>query len=434
MERKVFEQYQDIMSRIYPEYELGSFLLTFQVTDKCNLACSYCYQQNKGTRRMPFEVAKEAIDKILDGDESLLGYINPDDAPSILIEFIGGEPLLEIDLIDQITEYFKSVAYLKRPLWAMNYFISISTNGMLYFDPKVQKYLEKNKKHIGLSITLDGSKELHDACRLTIDGKPTYDQVLKACMDYKAKHDCPGSKITISPENVVYLFDAIKNILNLGYEDINANVVYEEGWTIEHAKIYYEQLKKITDYVLDNHYEENYISLFEDRYFHPKDEDDLQNWCGGDGHILAVDPDGNLYPCLRYMKSSLGEEREEYYIGNVYEGIGKCNICKDRIKCLKNITRKSQSTEQCFTCPIAEGCSWCSAYNYQINGTPDSRCTFICDMHKARSLANVYYWNKVYRKYGEEQRLKMHCPKDWALEIISEDEYEMLKKLSTLDE
>ena len=430
MDRKRFEQYQDMMSRIYPEYEDGAFSLTFQVTDKCNLACTYCYQQNKGTRRMKFEDAKELIDKILDRDESIVGYMDPANAPSVILEFIGGEPFLEIELMDQITEYYKNVAYLKNPMWAMNYCISISSNGMLYFEPKVQEYLAKNINHVSLSITLDGNKDLHDACRVTVSGEPTYDKVLAACMDWKSKHECPGSKITIAPGNVAYVFDAIKNILDLGYEEINANVVYEEGWTVEHAKIFYEQLKKVSDYILDNGYEEEYVSLFEEGFFRPKKETELENWCGGDGHMLAMDPDGDLYPCIRYMKSSLGEEIEEYKIGTLKEGIGKCQVCKDRITCLKNIDRRTQSTDECFNCPIAEGCSWCTAYNYQVNGTPDSRCTYICVMHKARALANVYYWNKAYRKFDEDKRFKMHCPKEWALDIISEEEYEMLMKLS----
>lgn len=73
----------------------------------------------------------------------------------------------------------------------------------------------------------------------------------------------------------------------------------------------------------------------------------------------------------------------------------------------------------------------CSAYNYQEFGTPDSRAIYICIMHKTRSLANVYYWNKVYRKKGIDQIFKLWCPDEWALEIISQEELDMLKELST---
>jgi hypothetical protein len=86
------------------------------------------------------------------------------------------------------------------------------------------------------------------------------------------------------------------------------------------------------------------------------------------------------------------------------------------------ITRRSQSTDECFNCPIASGCGWCSAYNYELYGTPNKRATYICGMHKARSLANVYYW----RRMGVD--FPMHCPKDWAVNIIGEEEFEVMDK------
>ena len=64
-----------------------------------------------------------------------------------------------------------------------------------------------------------------------------------------------------------------------------------------------------------------------------------------------------------------------------------------------------------------------------MNGTADSRCTFICDMHKARALANVYFWNTWYHKQNSEKRFKNHVPDEWALTIIDQDELNMLKEL-----
>jgi hypothetical protein len=110
--------------------------------------------------------------------------------------------------------------------------------------------------------------------------------------------------------------------------------------------------------------------------------------------MLSMDPDGWLFPCIRYMESSLGDERERYSIGHIDKGVGDTKLHKDRIKCLNCISRRTESTDECYYCPIADGCSLCSAYNYQVFGTPDSRATYICIMHKARALANIYYWNK----------------------------------------
>ena len=80
--------------------------------------------------------------------------------------FIGGEPLLEIDLIDYFMRYFRQKAVELNHRWAIHYMISISTNGILYNNPKVQQFIRKNQGRLSLTITIDGNKELHDSCRL----------------------------------------------------------------------------------------------------------------------------------------------------------------------------------------------------------------------------------------------------------------------------
>lgn len=431
-----FEQFGDHKARLYPELHLSkngerilSKTVTFQVTDACNLACKYCYQINKGTRKMSFETAKKFVDYLLTADESNT-YINPKNSPWLIIEFIGGEPLLEIELIDKIMDYFIDEAFKRQHPWATKYCISICSNGTLYFDPKVQKFFNKHINHTSFSVTIDGNKQLHDACRVFPDGSPSYDLALAAAQDWINKGGYMGSKITICPENLPLLNEALQHFVGLGYQEINANCVYEEGWTIEHAKEFYKQMKLFADYMLENNLEDIYCSLYESTFFHPKEEDDVENWCGGTGDMLSCDPDGWLYPCIRYMESSLGEDQKPIRIGHVDYGLQKTEEEIQWVKCLNCINRRTQSTDECFYCPIAEGCAWCSAYNYQVNGTPDKRATYICEMHKARSLANVYYWNKRYIKQNTDERMELHCPKEWAIPIIGEDEYNYLIELS----
>ena len=432
-----FESYQDMVARLYPEYrpksEMATMEVTFQVTEACSLACTYCYQTHKGTRVMPFGTAKNFIDGLFEGRYK--GYISEEEKPFIILDFIGGEPTLQAKLIEQILDYFVDTAIEHMSGYAEHFMASICTNGVHWFEPEVQHLINKYREKMSISVTIDGSKELHDSCRVFPDGRPSYDLAVAAAKDWMSRGGYIGSKITIAPANLDYLIDAILHMLELGYTEINANTVYEEGWTMEHARKFYVYLKEIADYFIDNGLVEDvYLSLFVETFGHPKDPEDNKTWCGGVGNaMLAIDPEGKLYPCLRYMKTSLGGEQPPLSIGDVWTGIGKAEEDAKWIKCLGCVTRRSESTDECFYCPIAEGCSECSAYNYQKNGTPNSRCTYICDMHKARMLANTYYWNRWYRKKGLGKRLKVYCPDEWALEIISEDELNMLKELSIED-
>lgn len=433
MKRK-HEQYQELVARLFPQESGSARTVTFQVTDSCNLACTYCYEINKGHHRMSMDVAKRFIDMLLSADENSNEYINPQNTNGVIIEFIGGEPLLEIDLISEITDYFISEMIRLQHPWLTRYRISICSNGVLYFDPKWQAYMKRHWKNLSFSISVDGCKELHDSCRVFPDGTGSYDKAIAGVRHFvDVLGGDMGSKMTLAPENINYIVPAIKSLISEGYDEINLNCVYEEGWTADHAKILYDQLKQVADMLIDNGlFDKIDLSIFERRFFHPKSPDDLQNWCGGAGKMISVDWKGDIYPCIRYMESSLGESQKPLIIGNVYDGIMTTQEQCDCVHCLWAVDRKSQSTDECFNCPIAEGCSWCSAFNYQCFGTVDKRATFICIMHKARALANAYYWNKGFRATGQNKRMRMYIPKEWALDIISEDEWNSLKALESI--
>lgn len=438
--QRKFTSFTDFIAKCYPDASEGSATMgpdriltrtvTFQVTDKCNLACTYCYQINKSVRRMKFEDAKLFIDKLLSGEDGFSEYVSVKNSPGIVIEFIGGEPFLEVDLIDQIVDYFRLRTIELNHPWADKFCISICSNGVLYTDPKVQKFLQKNKDCISFSVTLDGNKELHDACRVFPDGRGSYDLAEYATQDWMNRGYYMGSKITISPDNLPYIYDALMHIVGLGYTEVNANCVYEAEWTDEQAGQLYHLMKKFADFMLsDNKYKLLDCSLYQSTLGHPKEETDLQNWCGGTGSMLSMDPDGWLFPCIRYMESSLGASRAPMRIGNVHTGLATYQKDKDCVACLNAIDRRTQSTDECFYCPIAEGCSWCSAWNYQKYGTADHRDTNICKTHRGRVLANVYYWNQYYKKYKIPKVFDLWVPKQWAVPIIGEEEYNYLVNL-----
>ena len=448
---KLTENFQDKIARLYgnqlqlpviTESETGAAdtrkhltrTITFQVTDACNLRCTYCYQIKKQEHYMSFDIAKAYTDFLLEAtsDEDN-DYINQALSPGLIVEFIGGEPFLAIDLITEITDYILDKMIEMNHPWLNKFMVSICSNGVMYFDPRVQSYIQKHKHYLSFSVSIDGNKKLHDACRIFPDGSGSYDIAIQAVNHYREVHGgYMGSKMTLAPQNIAYASDAVFNLLELKYTEIFLNCVYEEGWQPSDATILYNQLVKIADYLIDNDlFDKVYLSIFEDIFFKPKLPSDNDNWCGGTGSMLSCDWKGDLYPCIRYMESSLGDDVAPMIIGNVYEGIMKTEPQQKCVECLRKIDRRTQSTDECFYCPIAEGCSWCSAYNYQEFGTADKRATYICIMHKARALANAYYWNKGFRKHSPFFRMKINIPDEWALEIINKEELDMLYKLES---
>ena len=431
------EQYQDRLIRLFGEgVRLEGIndrfvkTITFQVTDDCCLNCSYCYQTNKAHHFMKFETARRLLDSILDDGELTKEYIDSHQAIGVVLEFIGGEPLMAIDLVDQITDYFISELIRRHHPWATRYMLSMCSNGILYFDPRVQAYLRKNLEHLSFSISIDGNRELHDTCRKFPDGSGSYDAAMKGVKHFtEVLHGTMGSKMTIAPQNVQYIKDAVISLINNGYTRINLNCVYEDVWTSSDATSLYYQLKSLSDYLLQNSWEDKIsLSIFEGTERYVREEE--TNWCGGDGHMLAVDWKGDLFPCLRYMESSLGSEQEPYKIGNVDTGIGSTEKERCRLDCLSCLTVSSQSDKKCLDCPISSGCGWCTAYNYQTYGTVNHRATFICQMHQARVMATAYYKNSIRKKTPGAQRYEMRIPKEWALKIISESEYNSLIDLA----
>lgn len=285
--RKFQEEYQDTISRLFYDEvtmmgqqvrdlnPMSSRNVTFQVTDACNLACTYCYQINKNTHVMSIDVAKRFIDMILDCDDNTALYLDSKNAPSVILEFIGGEPLLQIELIDDIITYFLEQCILRDHHWATRYKISICSNGVLYFDPKVQQFFKKHKNHLSFSISVDGNKKLHDACRVFPDGRGSYDIAIAGVKHWMEVYGSDmGSKMTLAPENIMHTAEAVKSLLETGYNDINLNCVYEKGWTEEHAKIFYNQLKELSDYIFENNYDSHYVSIYQEHFFHPKTLDD----------------------------------------------------------------------------------------------------------------------------------------------------------------
>lgn len=160
--------------------------LILQVTQQCNLRCAYCtysgiYTRNRthSNKRMTIETAKRAIDFFLQHNSDL---------SEVVIGFYGGEPLLEFDLIRQCVEYAKSRVEGKKIRF------NITTNGTLLSDSVVDFLVDNSFQ---LSVSLDGSKEEHDANRRFVNGKGSFDTIIKNIERIRERYPEYDKKISI---------------------------------------------------------------------------------------------------------------------------------------------------------------------------------------------------------------------------------------------
>lgn len=382
--------------------------ITFIVTKDCQLACKYCYLVGKNSKeRMPFEIAKQAIDYILGHEEDF-------SEGSVVWDFIGGEPFIEIDLIDQICDYLKTEMFRLNHHWFNSYRFSFATNGINYHTEKVQQFIKKNRQHLSIGITIDGTKRKHDLNRIWktkdmekgIMPKPeeergSYDDVVKNIPLWLSQFPDDSTKVTISSADIPYIKESVLHLYSLGIKEVNINVVFENVWQEGDDSKFEEQLISLADDIIDGGYYENYAcSFFSENIGKPMDAKiDNNNWCGA-GMMLSIDAAGNFYPCTRFAAYSL-RSKKPIIIGNVHDGIDK-----NKLRPFLTLDRTTQSPKECIECEVASGCAWCQGENYDAaeTNTIYQRSTAICKMHKARVRANNYYWNKLYRKLELEGR------------------------------
>lgn len=366
--------------------------ITFIVTKDCQLACKYCYLVGKNQKEvLSSKVAKQAIDYILSNQ-----FCSGTD--SVVWDFIGGEPFLEVKLIDEICDYIKTELYKRNHHWFYSYRINLTTNGINYHTNQVQNFIKKNRAHLSIGITIDGTKQKHDLNRIWKGDGPergSYDDVIKNIPLWLEQFPGVGTKVTISSADIPYICESVLHLYSLGIHEVNINCVFENVWKEGDDELFEEQLMKLADAIIEGGYYKDYAcSFFSTNIGKPMDKKlENQNWCGA-GKMLAVDANGIFYPCTRFAQYSL-REKKAWVIGNVNDGIDA-----NKLRGFLCLDRCTQSPQKCIDCEVASGCAWCQGENYDAADTPTAfqRSTAMCLMHKARVRANNYYWNKLFRK------------------------------------
>jgi len=278
--------------------------ISFIITEDCQLRCKYCYVVGKNSfNKMKFNIAKKSIDYIL-GDRVIFNE------SAVIWDFIGGEPFLEIALIDQICDYIKVAMYELGHPWFENYRFNITTNGLLYNDMLVQKFIKKNSEHINISITIDGTKQKHNKQRIYSNGDGSYDNVLISIPLWLSEFPEANTKSTIAHNDLPFVKDSVLHLWNIGIKNVNINVVFENVWEEGDDVIFENQLKELADEIIERKlYNDFYCSFFQRGIGEPIDSSKIDNnWCGA-GRMLAIDHMGNFFPCIRFADYSLSNKK-----------------------------------------------------------------------------------------------------------------------------
>lgn len=375
--------------------------ITFIVTKDCQLACKYCYEVGKNKHeRMDFDTARKAIDYILEhqGDKKRILA-----TPYVVFDFIGGEPLLEVELIERICDYIeKRLIELDSP-WKDAHMYSLTTNGINYGSEQVQRFITRYLDRLHVTLTIDGTKRKHDMNRVwkSDPQRGSYDDVIRNIPLWLSQFPQSPTKVTICHSDLPYIHESVTHLFSLGIRMVNINCVYEDVWEEGDDVVFENQLKLLADSMIEHEFwRDHFCSFFQEGIGRPLDSERHNVNCCGAGRMLAVDAAGIFYPCIRLAGYSL-RSKPPRILGNVEEGIDP-----NRIRPFLMLERTVQSSKECIECEVASGCMWCQGENYDCSasGTIFHRSTAICKMHKARVRANRYYWRRLAETAGIEER------------------------------
>lgn len=336
--------------------------LCLNISHDCNLRCKYCFASTgdfgTGRKLMPFEVGKAAIDFLL---ENSVGREN------LEVDFFGGEPLMNFEVVKQIVAYARS----KEKEYHKNFRFTMTTNGILLND-EIIDYLNKEMYNVVLSI--DGRKEVNDNMRVRVDGSGSYDKILPG---FKKLVEKRGEKEwyvrgTYTKENLDFSED-IFHLYEQGFEEISVEPVIEDPEKVyaikeEDLEKIYAEYDKLVDRITEIRKSGKHINFF--HFMIDLDQGPCVvkrlRGCGSGNEYICITPDGDIYPCHQFVGI------EEYKMGNIEEGTFDENIKKEFAG------SHVYSKPACGDCWARFYCSGgCNANNYIYNG----------DIHKAYELS-----------------------------------------------
>lgn len=329
--------------------------LCLHIAHDCNLACKYCFADEgeyHGQKRelMSLEVGKRALDFLIE---------NSGNRVNLEVDFFGGEPLMNFDVVKEIVAYGRS----REKEAGKNFRFTLTTNGMLLND-EVMDFCNREISNVVLS--LDGRKEVNDMMRPTRNGKGSYDIIVPKFQKFVENRGDKSYYVrgTFTRQNLDFTED-FKCMADLGFKEISIEPVVspdacefairEED--IEQICAEYDKLAKD---IIERHRAGKPVTFFHymiDLNGGPCVYKRLSG-CGSGTEYLAVTPTGDLYPCHQFVGNT------DFLLGNIYDGIKRTDIVEEFKLC--NVYAK----DKCKDCFARFYCSGgCAANSYQFHGT-----------------------------------------------------------------
>ncbi|MBR5515437.1 MAG: thioether cross-link-forming SCIFF peptide maturase [Clostridia bacterium] len=343
--------------------------LCLHVAHVCNLNCSYCFASQgkyQGERAlMSFEVGKQAFDWLI---------ANSGTRRNLEVDFFGGEPLMNWDVVKQLVEYARSV----EKKYDKNFRFTLTTNGVLVDDDVIEF---ANREMSNVVLSLDGRKCVHDHFRVDYSGKGSYDTIVPK---FKKFVESRGGKDyymrgTFTHNNVDFTED-IFHMADLGFTELSMEPVVcppddPYALTEEDMPKLFEQYEILAKEMIKREKEGRPFTFYHYML-------DLKNGpciykritgCGSGTEYMAVTPWGELFPCHQFV----GDEK--YSLGNVWDGVKNKEI-QEQFRCCNAYSR-----EECKDCWARLYCSGgCAANSYHATGSIGGVYKYGCELFKKR--------------------------------------------------
>lgn len=344
--------------------------LCLHIAHDCNLACKYCFADEgeyHGQKRelMSLEVGKKAIDFLIE---------NSGNRVNLEVDFFGGEPLMNFDVVKKIVEYGRS----KEKEFNKNFRFTLTTNGVLIDDDVIEFC---NKEISNVVLSLDGRKCINDLMRPTRNGKGSYDIIVPKFKKFVEKRGDKSYYVrgTFTRNNIDFFKD-FEEMADLGFDEISIEPVVAaptEDYSIREEDLpqIFEEYDKLALDIIDRYKKKKPVTFFHymlDLNGGPCVYKRLSG-CGSGTEYLAVTPQGELYPCHQFVGI------DGFKLGTVFDGIDNQDVVNEFKLC--NVYAK----DNCKDCFARFYCSGgCAANSYLYSGGILDTYDIGCKMQRKR--------------------------------------------------